>query len=174
MEKKNATVNGMIKIVGCTERWQIIDPRIKIFRTAIAVVQEDIETAFTPYSSFVMGVMPLEMPEHPVQGTLFPWQPPDDQKVKELERLGEALQEVLTTLLAYIIDIQAEMQNLLVGELFNTKIPPRRPINPKFKVLQLDRDKELAAYFENETDWGRMSNQVQSDVRARQATKVAS
>jgi len=166
IKKNHEASMKAIEIIMQTERWEIIDPRIGIFRTAINVANYDILNAFQRYFNAALRMMPHEMPSGPTPGSLFPWQPPSDQDTAELETLGREFLESLSTLGSYIYDFQVEMQNLLLGELFKRQLPPRQPIDPRFVVVRLDRCNELAAYFENETAWGHNKTRIENDVRA--------
>jgi hypothetical protein len=79
LEKRNLLSDKTIQIIQFTERWQIIDPRLEIFRTAINVANHDITTSFQTYFNTAIGIMPHEFPSgHPQQGTVVPWSPPSD------------------------------------------------------------------------------------------------
>ncbi len=73
----------------------------------------------------------------------------------------------------YIHDFQVEMQNLLLGELFKQKLPPREPIDPNLVVVQFERYKELAEYFERETAWGRGKARIEGEVRGEVRSRTA-
>lgn len=165
IEKYFTSRTKAIGIVGLTERWQIVDPRIEIFRTAVNVAIHDIDAAWHPYFNTVLPIMPMEIRGHPQPGTLLPWNPPNDRTVTRIEKLGNELISALSTLGSYIYDFQIEMQNLLLGEFFGRKLEPRKPIDPTLIVVQLDRYGELA-HFEKETPWGKHKERVEDEVRA--------
>ena len=99
LEKKSTLGSQTIKIISVTERWQIIDPRIEIFRTAINVANYDIDAAFQAYFSAAIRLMPHEMPSgHPQQGTVIPWSPPNDQVSQQFERVGQDVINALMNL----------------------------------------------------------------------------
>jgi len=166
IEKNTALRDKTIEIISFTERWQIIDPRIEIFRIAINVAIYDIEAANSKYFNTAIKIMPHEMPGHQEQGTLFPWHPPNQDAILEFKILSEELINKLSDLGCYIYDFQVEMQTLLVGELFKHDLPPRNPIDPRNIVIQLNRYEELVAYFDNQTAWGRDKAEIEDKVRA--------
>jgi hypothetical protein len=165
-EKKYALSRKTTAIISFTERWQIIDPRMEIVRIATNAATHDIDMAFPPYLDTASRIMPQEIPGHPKQGTLFPWHPPDDQTAQQLETVGKDFLDALMNLGSYIYDFQVEMQNLLLGELFKHKVPPRKPIDPDAIVVELERHKELAEYFDKKTAWGRYKAHIESEVRS--------
>jgi hypothetical protein len=164
IDKSHAVSMNAIEIIMLTERWQIIDSRIELMRTAANVASHDIREAFAPYLDLALRVMPQELPGHPQQNPLA-WQPPDEAITERLEVLGETLLKALDSLGGYIHDFQIEMQNLLLGELFGQKVPTRKPIDPDAVVVQLDRHKELASHFEANTAWGREKARIEREVR---------
>jgi hypothetical protein len=165
IEKKTAvSLVAVVAIIELTERWQIIDRRIEIFRTALGVASYNIDAAWHPYFDVALRRMPRDFPGQVQQGTPLTWEPPDDQGMQELERVGNDLIDALADLESYIYDLRIEMQNLLVGELFDQTLPPRQPVDPRITIV-LDRHKELAAYFNKDTAWGRDKARIEAEVR---------
>lgn len=171
LDYQNEMNRRILELLMLTERWQIIDHRTEIFRKAIAVARYNIDAPLQEYFNTAVRLMPHEVAEHPQQGTLLPWQPPDEEKRQELEQLGENLQSALLDLSCYIYDMQIEMQNLLLGELFEQRVSPRKPDDPDIIVIRLDKHKELNSYFENETPWGREKNRTEAEHSDRYANK---
>jgi hypothetical protein len=88
-----------------------------------------------------------------------------DKSTEHLHNLEDATLEATMRLGNYIVDFQTETQNLLLGELFENKVPPRKPIDPSMFALELDRSAELIEHFEKNTDWGRRKAQSDKEVR---------
>jgi hypothetical protein len=84
--------------------------------------------------------------------------------MEEIGLKGTQLIDALTTFQSYIYDLQVEMQNLLLGELFDRQIPARKPVDPG-SAIQLNRHRELTKYFKRDTAWGRAQALVESEVR---------
>lgn len=131
-------MKAAIELLNFIERWAIIDLRMNIFKTAINAALEDISTTLTPYFQLAARAMPFEKDS---------WTPPDESFTKALEPLADNATNALITFGSYLFDFQAEMQNLLLGELFSHRVPPRSPVDPKHIVVTLDRHDELAALF---------------------------
>ena len=66
----------------------------------------------------------------------------------------ERVCESLADRSAYLQDLQTEAQNLLVGDLFGNKAPPRKPPDPRKLVISLARHDEIRDFLHNETPWG--------------------
>ncbi|NKM96963.1 hypothetical protein [Rhizobium leguminosarum] len=164
-EKQARFSEAVIALVFLTERWGVIHPGLEMYRLAFNVASHDEGVAFSPYRSLAIRLMPAENPNSPQQGSLFPWTLPDDAAIQALEVATEALISAIDSFGGFIYDFQIDMQNLLVGELFEHRITPREPLDPKVVVARLDDWKKLKAYFENSTAWGKAKNDIEARVR---------
>ncbi len=159
--------SALLDAISATERWQVIDPRIDLFRFALNAAMHDAREAYMAYHRFAVRAMPMEIPDEQSQGRLFPWRLPN---VREANDLTHTLSEALGTCGAYLGDMQTEMQNLLIGELFGHRIAAREPVDPRLVAVRLDRYDELKRHFETETAWGRRAQEVMSEVRSQFAS----
>jgi len=137
MEKKLKFEIATSQMIDVIERWQIIDSRIEVFRLALNSALHDVRNAYRPYFDFVLPLMPTEIPDGPQQGTLLPWTVPNESVIQELETISNALLGAVKKHGSYVSDFQIEMQNRLLGELVDNKIPPRKPIDPNFLPYDL-------------------------------------
>jgi hypothetical protein len=162
-----------IDLIKLTEDWEIIDPRVQVFRTALHAARQDVDDAYDRYFDLVIHMMPAAVPGSSEQGaTLFPWQPPEAPGLSELMLRTNQLHGFLQEVGSYIFDFQIEMQNLLVSEIFDRVLAPRQPLDPRHRVITLNAHQELSNYFNSEaTSWGRMRARadvwVQQDVAKR-------
>ena len=145
-----------------TERWEIIDKRLPLVRLALAVALHDVNEIYDEYFRKCLEVLPTENPE---TKEILPWRLPVEDARTALDKLADALEEELFTCMFYLLDAQVQLQNLLVGELFENRIEPRIPIDPRKKVLNLDRFDELNEYFRNETSWGKQQEETNEKIR---------
>lgn len=159
-----------VDVIFATERWQIIDNRIDIFRYALNAALHDVRESYRQYFNFAVTAMPMEVPaEQPGQGRLFPWRIPI---MTNAEQLSGELIDALDTCGSYFGDMQLEMQNLLLGDLFGNSVPPRVPLDPKFIAVRFDRYDALKEYFETQTAWGKNSQRVFAEIRERVAREA--
>ncbi|NEJ69174.1 hypothetical protein GR197_01265 [Rhizobium phaseoli] len=164
-EEQGRFSQAAIALISLTERWGVIHPGLEMYRTAFNVALHDEGIAFTPYRSLAIRLMPAENPNSPQQGSLFPWTLPDAATIQGLEVATDALINAIDSFGGFIYDFQIDMQNLLVGELFEHRIAPREPLDPKVVVARLDDWKKMKGYFENSTAWGKMKNDTEARVR---------
>jgi hypothetical protein len=69
IDKKSRLSSSNIRVMAITETWQIIDPKIDIFRTAINAALYDIDAAYQPYFDAAYHAMPIDAP-------VGKWEPP--------------------------------------------------------------------------------------------------
>jgi hypothetical protein len=148
------------------ERYQIVDPRINIFRTAIAVAHHDMMETFRPLFSFLLRILPDDIPRPDGSYVLVNVISPSDEQVNELKILVDAYKAASDDMGCYLCDLNVELQNTLLSNLFPQKVPRRKPLDPRFKVISTEPDEieKLQKYFDEETDWGKKKKQTEQSV----------
>jgi hypothetical protein len=116
------------------KRWRIIDARIVIFETAM-------ESILFEVAAFIDEVQRL-----PAAGNIEP---------KDFVLAVRGLDERFGIAERYILDLETEMQNTLLGDLFEKRLPSRVSDGAHDMVISLDKFDELLRYFEFETEWGK-------------------
>ncbi|MBI3451839.1 MAG: hypothetical protein HY057_03225 [Rhodospirillales bacterium] len=154
----------LIEIMGLAERWQIIDPRIEVIIKATLAAKYDIDNAYKKYEAIVFKIMPLEPRKSKPNVTEFYWKTPNEDTIAQLKNIGDRLVNALLDFLGYIYDFQVEMQNLLLGELFQHKLPAREPLGHDSIVIRLDRYKELMEYFDQKSAYGRDISRIEKKI----------
>lgn|GEM_PF-1151822 len=161
--------DASIALIRVIERWEIIDPRMKVFQTAINVAMHDVSDAFHHnYFPRVMTLLPIDLP----QGGIIPWQPPAQPELDRLEELETALSNACGTFGCYADDFLREMQRALLGDLFESEPETRKPLDPTCKVIRLEDYEALQQYFNTETAWGRVK--ARAEANALSKVKAAS
>ena len=156
-ELRTSVSSAAIAVVTTVEQWSIVDIRMTVFQTAINVALYDFGNAFQEY-------VPRAAPYMQAPGGTDRWRTPTEAAVADVKRVSERVTDTSETLLGYVHDFQIEMQNLLVGDLFGNRVPPRSPLDPRHRVITLDRHEELQRYFETETAWGHSRQQTTESV----------
>ena len=156
--------DAALRFVFLVENRRIVDPRIIIFRTAFNALLHDARDLMN--LKFVIDVMPA-LPTENAQGQLFPYTPPSIESALAVGKLAERFIDSLSDAIAYTEDFLVEMQNRLLGDLFQTELIHREPIDPAKKVIRLDQADALEAWFEIETDWGKECARIEAETRAR-------
>lgn len=156
--------DAALRFIFLIENRRIVDPRIIVFRTAMSTVLHD--TRDLMYSKFVIHVMPA-LPIEGADGALYPYQPPAIESAVAIKDLADRFIAALDNAIMYTEDFIVEMQNKLLGDLFQTEIAHRLPIDAAKRVVRLDQADELESWFRRETSWGKECDRVESETRAR-------
>ncbi len=165
-KRHNESLGADIEIMFLIERYQIVDPRLDIFRTAISVAHYDLMEAFMPLFSFLLEILPAEIPLPDGSYKTVNIIIPSDDQVHELEKLVNAYNSASDDMGSYLYDLNVEIQNTLLNNLFPNKAPRRKPLDPRFKVISTEAEEidRLRKYFEEDTNWGKRKKQTEQDV----------
>ena len=157
-----ATADLMILI----ERYQIVEPRLDIFITALSVAHHDVMQTFSPLFPFLLILLPSELPLPNGAYKIVNVINPSDEQVSELEMLVNAYTAASDGMGSYLYDLNVELQNTLLVNLFPNKAPRRVPLDPKFRVISTEPNEmeRLRKYFDQKTDWGKKKKQTGQDV----------
>lgn len=129
------------------EKWQIVDPRLDVFRLAFGVALRDLRKAWHPLAQAV-GAVVAAMPGTPVPAL------PSKESLEAVLKVSDDLINAASKLSAWAADFQLEVQALLLSDLFPNKLTHRVPLDPEYFVVSLDHAEALRDYFENRTPWG--------------------
>jgi hypothetical protein len=144
IQKKVAATQKMTELRQLISRWMIVDPRLDLFALGLEVASNDLDWAYEKYQKLAFLIMPA--PHNAGASAEFvKWQPPSDEAIRLLDVVSKEMQDAWLTQLAFVQDFQLEMQNLLLKDLFNRRLPPRTPDDPKAIVLRMDFYDELKA-----------------------------
>ncbi len=164
MSLYQAFSDAALKFIFLVENRQFIDARIIVFRTAMSVVlHETRELMFRQYPLHVMPALPAEKPD----GTVFPYTPPAETSATSIARLCDRMIEALSDAQAYTEDFLVELQNVLMGDLFDVNIPVRVPADPARKVVTLKAANDLEKWFRANTAWGEENSKAEADALKR-------
>jgi len=154
----------VLKFVLLVENRQVVDPRILIFRTAMSVVLHDTRNLMhSKFVAHVMRAIPTQLPD----GTIFPYTPPSVAQVAGIKALCEQFIDSLGDAVAYTEDFLVELQNHLLGDLFNKEVAHRKPYDPAKKVVTFEQADELERWFANSTAWGKDAARIEAEAAAR-------
>lgn len=153
--------DASIALIRVIEKWEIVDPRMKVFQTAINAAMHDVRDAYTGYFKKVMTLLPVDLP----QGGIIPWQLPSDEDFGQVLQLGGALDKSCTTFGCYADDFLREMQKALLEDLFDGAPEVRQPLDPAYKVIRLEDREVLERFFDTETEWGRFKAEAEENAR---------
>lgn len=127
--RNRATASVLALLVGM-ERWEIaLGSDFGAFRRAIADQNQMLGEAAT---AFFTAVLP-HLSKHRQT-------PPMPLELSKIEGLKGAMSEASIDLTALLWDLRVECQNRMLSALFDRRVAPRQPENPKATVLRRDPD----------------------------------
>jgi hypothetical protein len=163
LDKLSVLSDASVDFIRLIEKWEIIDPRIKIFQTAMNVAMHDVREAMHQgYFNNIMGLLPVDLP----QGGVIPWGPPNEAAMAKIEELAGVVENACSLASCVSDDFLRAMQVALVGDLFEGRPEIRNPMDPRFRTVTLEDHVKLNTYYETETAWGRTKARAEEDARA--------
>ncbi|HEY3287730.1 MAG TPA: hypothetical protein VGJ96_11500 [Gemmatimonadaceae bacterium] len=128
-----ASVNAVLEIV---EHYEIAFPRFETIRRELSEKHRELLAAQTALWNAIMMFLPFA---DATTGTkVGPLGFPTEIQLAEFGSLHTKYQDVCNDISGYMIDLQIEAQNELLGELFGRTVPPRSPLDPVHQVLARD------------------------------------
>jgi hypothetical protein len=157
------------------ECWSIAFPGLKVFQVALNAAAYDATQAFAPLFSALLPILPMAPPPRQSDKPTIIHRPPSPETFAALKRLIEQYKEAMDEIGCYIQDLTVEAQNNLLHGLFEARVPPRQPLDPKHKVISTvpEKAQELIRYFETETPWGKNLAIINAEVIADAHAKAA-
>lgn len=153
--------NLTVLFIFLVENSRIVDPRIIVFRTAMNSALHDLSEIV--HQEFPLHVMPT-LPTAGLDGKIFPYTAPSIGAADKVQELCNLASGFATDITSYAEDFLVELQNRLLGDLFETQVAHRVPIDPQSKVISLANAADLQKWFETETKWGKNFNRVTEEV----------
>jgi hypothetical protein len=164
--KLNSTAaNEVVETMFLLEKYFIIHPDLDIFRLALASAAHDVSESFHPLFKFMLPHFPTDVLTDNGQKVENILLLSHDQQAT-LKTLTDSYHDAAMDLSCYLGDMRAELQTLLLSNLFPNTIPRRRPADPSKKVLSLESNavKSLRQHFLKNTAWGKKAVATQMDV----------
>jgi hypothetical protein len=131
-----AAHSALIGVANVLEEYEILFSRFGGFRREIFDACSRLLDTHTQLSSKLLLFQPMRNPE--TQKPFGPLVFPTEEQLAEIERLHRSYTDVCNDLSSYMVDLQIETQNELLGDLFQRQLPPRHLGDPNMKVLRRD------------------------------------
>lgn len=151
------------------ERYTIAVPKFKIFQTGLNCAIYDANEAFRHLFIELLKFLPIDVQgsdQRPGTPSVIVPAVPTEEELNCVRELCQKYNQAIGDIISYLYDLTVESQNILLGTLFENRVPPRQPLDPKHVVITTDEEslKKLEKYFNEETAWGKNKQQVETDV----------
>ena len=157
--------NALTELIEEFESWSIAFPGLHIFQVALNSANHDAREAFTPLFSALLSALPIDPPDGAPENIPRPiiQRPLSKEALINLKELANCYKNAMDDIGCYVNDLTIESQNNLLSGLFDRKVPPRRPLDPRHKVISTEPTKagQLLHFFENETAWGKVKAEAE-------------
>jgi hypothetical protein len=156
------------------ESWSIAFPGLNVFQVALNATACDVRQSFPPLYSALLRILPMDPPPGETGKPTIIHPPPSPEVFSALKGLIEKYKGAMDEIGCYIHDLTIEAQNNLLHGLFEGRVPPRQPLDPRHKVISTDPEKaqELIRYFETETPWGKYQAVISAEVMTEVTAKA--
>lgn len=165
-----AVSSAAINVITVLEKYEIACPELKIFRTAINVVGSDVQKSHRKIFGEYLKAFSVEVQTSgptSIETTVIHKPIPTGENLERIQAVASEYVDAISRYGEISFDLDVESQNLLLGGLFDYRVPRRTPGDPNKIVITLDRTKaeNLMRYFENETDWGKEKKEIEKRVK---------
>lgn len=174
-QKSYALCGALADLMIAIEKWEIADPALSLFHAAFASVGHDIRSKAQQLTAISMSVADTRMAaarELQPEGELQELPPFDRQQVEALEFGLRQLLRATSDAGGYVHDTRIGLQNLLLADIFQNKLPPREPLDPTILPLSLERAAEQKDYFLNRSPWAVEMAAMNERTRAEIAKRI--
>jgi len=165
--KHSNASNSIIKLIRLFEKYEIISPELDIFKLAIIVANYDIREAFQPLFNLLSQMLPIDIVDNTGNTQLANIRMPSPEQMIRLDDLVGKYKNAEDDLRCYLFDLNIELQNIFLRNLFNNEVKRRNPLDPKIKVITTNPEDmiKLRKYFNEETAWGKSAKKTEEGVR---------
>jgi hypothetical protein len=150
---------SLTKLMCKLEEYEIVDRNIKIFRTALYSVVQLILEAYFEFQSQIFDYLPCDLPkkrQEQLGVNIEHVKSPCQQDIEAIEHSFNIYTDANLEGYCFVSDLSREAQNVLLGNLFNNQVPPRKPSDPHYVVVTTKPEEieRLRIYFEEKDDDG--------------------
>lgn len=163
-ENYSLVMDSINELVSELERWEIVDPRMSVFRLAFAISVRELNSYRAKLSEAAMKVLPFDPNDQLPTGY---WEPVTKEGLLAYERAADPVLKTHGQLLAWLFDLGVEMQMLTLQAIFDQKLERRDPPDRSQIVISLDNYIEVGHRLRSETVGGREIAEIERSARSR-------
>jgi len=129
----------LCKVCNSLERHEIISEHIYLFKRLLDYKRQELAEIYLRLVTFLVYVLPSD------KGIKDPSQcyMPSDEDLTKLKEVVTEFHYISSCITAYLYDIQIELQNTFLYDLFNRKVPLREPLDINEIVLTSENEEKL-------------------------------
>ena len=153
--------NSIVELIYILEKFVIADRIFEIFNMALQSSSYDLDKSFQKVHDLLLKFLPIDVPKEKQEKLCTKVIEPRQKLESDFEMLRKEIsnyQKKLIDINCYLHDLKVEAQNILLGEIFENKVLPRKPNDREYVVVSKNTTRtidELKQYFMHETEWGK-------------------
>jgi hypothetical protein len=151
------------------ESWAIAMPGLEVFQVALNSAMFDVRQAFGELFPRLAHILPMDPREGSPMGNAPIVHPlPSGAALSQLKTLIDNYYNAMLEAECYVEDLKVDAQNNLLSDLFERRVPLRKPLDPKSKVISTEPSAaaELIRYFRTESPIGKEQAASEEAVKA--------
>lgn len=143
MEEFSRARFKIIDIIFTMEKYEIALDQFTVIRRRIGEELQRLSDIFNEYFSKIVDFLPIDLSEDEEKELgkkILVAEPPSNEVIQEIKKIGNRFMKQEFKLISFIHDLQIEAQNSLLGSLFDRKVSPRMPNDPRYEVLTIYKE----------------------------------
>lgn len=153
--------NSIIELIFILEKYVITDRIFEIFNMALQSSSYDLGKSFQKVQETLINILPIDVSEEKKKELgVDIIQPKRNIEIesKKLETATHNYDQKALDITCYLHDLKVEAQNILLGEIFEKNVVPRKSNDRDYVVVSKSTTRsldEIEHYFMHETEWGK-------------------
>lgn len=165
IEAKHTVATNIVNLTGKIESVFIIEPKLGIHNIALTSMNWSLNELYKKLGDSTFLCLFQDGTDKNGKKTVIqPKKLTQDELKKHLKTIEEISDNIVDTS-CYLSDLNKDIQNILLGDIYERKVSHRKPLNPNIKVISVDFYDDLKSYFENEHPLGIAENEIAESVR---------
>lgn len=167
-------LRSLAQLMDKLAEYEIVDKNIEIFRTALASAFQLILEAYLEFYRKIFAYLPCNVSKERQEQlgvNINHVKSPSQQDIEVIERSFNSYTEANLEGYLFVSDLSREAQNILLGNLFNNQVPPRKPLDPHYVVVTTKPEEmeRLRVYFTEKDGDGLTQHQKDFTARSRKS-----
>lgn len=166
IQKHHEYLKSIGRLMKSLESILIIDPKLKIFITALSSVHWDISQCWDQISQATYSYLVKDLVGKNGENIQILPEPVTLEEKERIEKIVADMNEIMIDGTCYIMDLQIELQNLLLGEVYGgKKLKHRVPVAPKKRAISLENYEELKKHFKENHPLGQKQDRLIATIK---------
>ena len=152
---------SIVELIFILEKYVITDRIFEIFNMALQSVSYDLDKYYQNVNDSLLKFLPIDVPKEKQQKLGVYILEPKQKSENDFDTLKKDISNYnnkLMDITCYLHDLKIEAQNILLGDIFENTVSPRKPNDREYVVVSKSTNRsldELERYFMHETEWGK-------------------